>query len=60
MIQTGTADLMKCASKIYFRTRGVRYTSRKQVLDEAKNVGTEVTFLTMYTLFSKYPFVYIT
>ena len=44
MTNTGTADLMKCASKIYFRTRRVRYTSRRQVLDYAK----KVTFLTVY------------
>ena len=31
--KTGTADLMKCASKMHFRTRRVRYTSRRQVLD---------------------------
>ena len=26
MTKTGTADLMKCASKIQFRTRRMRYT----------------------------------
>ena len=49
MTKTGTADLMKCASKFIFRTRRVRYTSRRQLLDQAKNVDAEVTFLTMYT-----------
>ena len=33
MTKTGTADRTKCASKIYFRTRRVRYTLRRQVLD---------------------------
>ena len=36
MTKTGTADLMKCASKIHFRTRRVRYTSRRQVLDHSR------------------------
>ena len=44
MTKTGTTDLMKCASKIYFRTRRVRYTSRRQVSDYAQ----KVTFLTLY------------
>ena len=35
--------------KTNFRTRHVRYTSRRQELDKAKNVGAEVTFLTIYT-----------
>ena len=56
MTKTGTADLMKCASKIHFRNRRVRYTSRRQVLD----VGQKVTFLTVYTMLpEKYPFVYL-
>ena len=50
MTKTGTADLMKCASKSIFRTCRVQYTSCRQVLDKAKNVSAEVTFLTMYTL----------
>ena len=33
MTKTGTADLMKCASKSIFRTCRVRYTSCRQVLD---------------------------
>ena len=32
MTKTGTTDLMKCASEIYFGTRRVRYISRRQVL----------------------------
>ena len=39
MTKTGTADLMKCASKIHFRTRRVRYTSRRQVLDHSRPKG---------------------
>ena len=39
MTKTGTADLMKCASKIYFRTRRVRYTSCRQVLDHSRLKG---------------------
>ena len=49
MTKTGTADLMKCASEICFRTHRVRYTSRRQVFDQAKNVGAKVTFLRMYS-----------
>ena len=45
MTKTGTADLTISV----FRTPLVRYTSRRQVLDQAKNVGAEVTFLTMYS-----------
>ena len=46
MTKTGTADHMKCASKIHYRTRRV--------------VGQKVTFLTVYTMFlEKYPFVYL-
>ena len=48
MIKSGTADLMKWLQKSIFRPRRVRYTSRRQVLDQAENVGAEVTFLTMY------------
>ena len=33
MTKTGTVDLMKCASKTILRTRRVRYTSCRQVLD---------------------------
>ena len=39
MTKTGTADLMKCVSKIHFRTRRVRYTSRRQVLDHGRLKG---------------------
>ena len=39
MTETGTAALMKCASKIHFRTRRVRYTSRRQVLDHSRPKG---------------------
>ena len=39
MTKTGTADLMKCASKIHFRTRRVRYTLRRQVLDHSRPKG---------------------
>ena len=39
MSKTGTADLMKCASKIHFRTRRVRYTSRRPVLDHSRPKG---------------------
>ena len=39
MTKTGTADLMKCASKIHFKTRRVRDTSRKQVLDHSRPKG---------------------
>ena len=39
MTKTGVADLMKCASKIHFRTRRVRYTSRRQVLDHSRAKG---------------------
>ena len=39
MTKTGTADLMKCASKIYFRSRRVRYTSRRQVLGHSRPKG---------------------
>ena len=39
MTKTGTADLTKCASKIHFRTRHVRYTSRRQVLDHSRPKG---------------------
>ena len=39
MTKTGTADLMKCASKIHFRNRRVRYTSRKQVLEHNRPKG---------------------
>ena len=39
MTKTGTADLMKCASKIHFRTHRVRYTSRRQVLDHSRPKG---------------------
>ena len=39
MAKTGTADLMKCAFKIHFRTRRVRYTSRRQVLDHSRPKG---------------------
>ena len=39
MTKTGTADLMKCASKIHFRTCRVRYTSRRQVLDHSRPKG---------------------
>ena len=46
MPKTGRADLMKCASKIYFRTRRVRYTACRHVLDYAK----KVTFLTVYNV----------
>ena len=37
--KTGTADLMKCVSKIHFRTRRVRQTSRRQVLDHSRPKG---------------------
>ena len=36
MTKTSTADLNECASKIHFRTRRVRYTSRRQVLDQGR------------------------
>ena len=36
MTKTDTADLMKYSSKIHFRTRRVRYTSRRQVLDHTR------------------------
>ena len=41
MTETGTVDLMKCASKIHFRTRRMRYTSRRQVhvLDHSRLKG---------------------
>ena len=39
MTKTDTADLMKCASKIHFRTHRVRYTSRRQVLDHSRPKG---------------------
>ena len=39
MTKTGTADLMKCASKIRFRTHRVRYTSRRQVMDHSRPKG---------------------
>ena len=39
MTKTGTADLIKCASKIHYRTRRVRYTSRRQVLDHSRPKG---------------------
>ena len=34
--KTGTADFMKCASKIHFRTHRVQHTSRRQVLDHSR------------------------
>ena len=39
MTKIGKADLMKCASKMHFRTRCVRYTSRRQVLDHSRSKG---------------------
>ena len=40
MTKIGTVDLVKCASKkMHFRTRRVRYTSRKQVLDHSRPKG---------------------
>ena len=39
MTKTGTADLMKCASKIHFRTRRVRYTLHRQGLDHSRPKG---------------------
>ena len=39
MTKTGTADLMKCASKMHFRTRRVRYTSCRQVLGHGRPKG---------------------
>ena len=36
LTKTDTVDLMKCASKIHFRTRRVRHTSRRQVLDHSR------------------------
>ena len=39
MTKTGTADHMKCASKIHYRTRRVRYTSRRQVIDHSRPKG---------------------
>ena len=39
MTKTGTADLMQCASKIYFRTRRMRYTSRRQILAHSRPKG---------------------
>ena len=57
MTKTGTTDLMKCASKINFRTRRVRCTSCRQVLDHSRPKG---NLLTVYTMFlEKYPFVYL-
>ena len=39
MTKTGTADLMKYASKIHFRSRRVRYTSCRQELDHNRPEG---------------------
>ena len=39
MTKTGTLDLMKCASKIHFRTRRVRYTPRRQVVGHSRPKG---------------------
>ena len=57
MTKTGTADLMKCASKIHFRTRRVRYTSRRQILDHSRPKGRLSN--SVYNVPKKYPFVYL-
>ena len=57
MSKTGTPDLMKCASKIHFRARRVRYHHEDKywVIADKK-----VTLLTVYTMFlEKYPFVFL-
>ena len=44
-----TKNWYNALQKSNIRTRHVRYTSHRQVLDYARNVGAEVNFLTMYT-----------
>ena len=53
MTKTGTADLMKCASKIH--ACDIHHADKYWII-----VGQKVAFLTVYTMFlEKYPFVYL-
>ena len=51
MTKTGTVQLIawNAFQESIFRTCRVQEPSHKQVFDQAKNVGAEVTFLTIYT-----------
>ena len=54
MTKTGTADLMKCASKIELIACDIHHADKYWI-----TAGQKVTFLTVYTMFlEKYPFVY--